>query len=122
MANMGPVRQHKVRCDFASEFLTPAGFVVAADQSFETPEAAAAAAVDSGASVTVICSTDDTYPDLVPAFAKAVKAAKPELKVVMAGFMPDYTDAFKEAGVDAFIHMKANNLQMLQSLTTGEHA
>ena len=85
-------------------------------------EEAAVAAVASGAAVTVICSTDDTYPELVPVFARAVKAAKPELKVIMAGLMPDYTEAFREAGVDDFIHLRANNLQMLQSLIAGEHA
>jgi len=66
--------------------------------------------------VTVLCSTDDTYPDLVPPFAKAVKAASPETVVLLAGFLPDQVEAFKEAGVDDFIHLRANNLELLQTL------
>jgi len=64
----------------------------------------------------VICSTDDTYPELVPAFAKAVKAANPKVQVIMAGLMPDHVEAFKAAGVDEFIHLRANNLQLLSDL------
>jgi methylmalonyl-CoA mutase len=116
MAQMGPVKQHKIRSDFSQEFLKPSGFDLDASGVFDDPEAAAQAAVDAGAAVTVICSTDDTYPDLVPAFAKAVKAAAPDMVVLMAGLMPDHTEAFREAGVDDFIHLRANNLEMLETL------
>jgi methylmalonyl-CoA mutase len=116
MAQMGPVPQHKVRSDFSQEFLKPAGFTIDANQSFDSPEAAAEAVLSSGAVATVICSTDDTYPDLVPAFAKAVKAGAPDTVVLMAGLIPDQTDAFRAAGVDMFIHLKANNLQTLKDL------
>jgi len=116
MAQMGPVPQHKIRSDFSQEFLKPAGFRIDANQAFATPEEAAQAVLDAGAAATVICSTDDTYPDLVPAFAQAVKAASSDTVVLMAGMMPDHTEAFRQAGVDMFIHLKANNLQTLNDL------
>ena len=116
MAQMGPVKQHKIRSDFSQEFLKPTGFELDASQSFDDPEAAASAAVERGAAVTVICSTDDTYPEIVPPFAKAVKAASPDTVVILAGLMPDHTEAFKEAGVDDFIHLRANNLELLETL------
>lgn len=115
-AQMGPVKQHKIRSDFSQEFLKPSGFALDASGIFEDPEAAARAAVERGAAVTVICSTDDTYPDLVPAFAKAVKAASPQTVVLMAGLLPDQTEAFRAAGVDDFIHLRANNLELLETL------
>ena len=116
MAQMGPVKQHKIRSDFSQEFLKPSGFELVASQMFDDPEQAAQAVVERGAAVTVLCSTDDTYPDLVPPFAKAVKAASPETVVLLAGFLPDQVEAFKEAGVDDFIHLRANNLELLQTL------
>lgn len=115
-AQMGPVRQHKIRADFSAEFLRPSGFTLVMADTYTDAEQAAAGAVASGAAATVICSTDDTYPDLVPAFAKAVKAAAPQMLVLMAGMMPDHLDAFKAAGVDEMIHLRANNLQLLTDL------
>lgn len=116
MAQMGPVPQHKVRSDFSLEFLKPAGFRLDASQCFESAEAAAQAVMDAKAAATVICSTDESYPDLVPAFARAVKAGSPDTVVIMAGFLPDQVENFKAAGVDFFIHLKANNLELLTDL------
>ena len=116
MAQMGPVKQHKLRSDFSVEFLKPSGFAIVAEGSYADAESAAAAAVAAGAAATVICSTDDTYPDLVPAFANAVKAANPKIQVLVAGLLPDHVEAFKAAGVDEFIHLRANNLELLSDL------
>ncbi|MDR0902538.1 MAG: acyl-CoA mutase large subunit family protein [Opitutaceae bacterium] len=115
VAKMGPVLQHKARTDFTAGFFATGGFELVAKESFETPEAAAAAAVASGAPIAVLASTDDTYPVLAPAFAKAVKAAKPALKVILAGMPADdtLTAAYKEAGFDDFIHIRANVRGML---------
>ncbi|WFB35592.1 methylmalonyl-CoA mutase family protein [Kiritimatiellota bacterium B12222] len=121
MAQMGPVKQHKIRSDFSQEFLKPSGFTIDASQSFDSAAEAAAAVIAAKAEVTVLCSTDDTYPDLVPEFAKAVKAGSPDTVVLLAGLLPDLTEEFKAAGVDDFIHLKANNLDLLKDLhaTTG---
>lgn len=116
MAQMGPVSQHKIRSDFSQEFLAPSGFTIDASQTFETAAEAAKAVVDSQVAVTVLCSTDETYPNLVPEFAKAVKAGSPETVIILAGLLPKLTDEFKAAGVDYFIHLKANNLDLLNDL------
>lgn len=116
LANMGPVPQHKLRSDFAAEFLAPSGFTILRDHQFDSPEDAADQAVASGALAAVICSTDDTYPELVPVFARRIKEQKPELMVSVAGMLPEHEAAFREAGVDDFIHLRANNLEFLQNL------
>lgn len=118
LAKMGPVLQHKARADFSAGFFAVGGFEPIAKQSFETPEAAAQAAAASGASIAVLCSTDDTYPTLVPAFAKAVKAAKPGVVVVLAGLPADkaVVEQFKKDGIDEFIHVRANVLELLAKL------
>ena len=119
LAKLGPVAQHKARADFATGFFAVGGFEVLAKQSFETPEAAAEAAVASGAQVAVLCSTDDTYPALVPAFAGAVKAVPAAgLTVILAGLPADtaVVASYRAAGIDDFIHVRANVHDFLASL------
>ena len=118
LAKMGPPLQHKARSDFSAGFFATGGFEALAKQSFDTAAVAATAAVASGASVVVLCSTDETYPELVPAFSQAVKAAKPAITVVLAGLPVDaaVVTAFRAAGVDEFIHVRANVPQVLANL------
>ncbi|PIE55357.1 MAG: methylmalonyl-CoA mutase [Dethiosulfovibrio peptidovorans] len=117
LANMGPLKQHKPRADFSSAFMEVAHFEVLRNDGFATPEEAARAAVDSGAQIAVICSTDDTYPDVVPPLAKAIKAARPEMIVLLAGApAPEYKDSYVNAGVDDFIHVKVDCFKVLESL------
>ncbi len=118
LAKMGPVLQHKARADFSAGFFAVGGFESLGKQSFETPEAAAQAAAASGASVVVLCSSDDTYPVLVPAFAKTVKEAKPGMIVVLAGLPADkaVVEQFKAAGIDEFIHVRASVRDLLAKL------
>nr|VFK17628.1 MAG: methylmalonyl-CoA mutase [Candidatus Kentron sp. LPFa] len=115
-ANMGPIPQHKARADFSRGFLEVGGFHVIGNDGFETVEDAARAAKDSGATIVVICSTDKTYPDLVPPLTKLLKDNDPKVTVLLAGYPKDHIDAFKKAGVDDFIFLGANCLGLLQKL------
>lgn len=108
LANMGPVRQHKARADFSTGFFDVGGFEILTNSGFKDVPAAAEAAIASGAEIVVVCSTDDTYPEIVPALTQAIKSAKPQTQVVLAGYPTDFVEAFKAAGVDEFIHIKAN--------------
>ena len=119
LARMGPPKQHKARADFAAGFFAIAGFEVEGRKSFTTAEEAAAAAADSGAAIAVLCSTDDTYPQLAPVFARCVKAARPALIVVLAGHPGEREQEFRTAGFDEFIHLRSNvraTLDQLQRL------
>lgn len=118
LAKIGPVIQHKARADFSAGFFAVGGFEPVAKQSFETAEAAAEAAAASGAPVAVLCSTDDTYPTLVPAFAAALKKASPKTVVVLAGLPAEkeVVEQFKAAGIDEFIHVRASVRDLLAKL------
>lgn len=114
LANMGPIPQHKARADFSAGFFEVAHFEVLRNNGFATVEEAAEAAAKSEAAVAVICSTDDTYPELVPALARAIKAKTPDMMVMLAGApAPEYKAAYTEAGVDDFIHVRSNCLEIL---------
>jgi methylmalonyl-CoA mutase len=117
LCNMGPIPQHKARADFAAGFMEVANFEVLKNDGFATPELAIAAAQASGAAVAVICSTDDTYPELVPVLAKGIKAACPGMKVMLAGApAAEFKPLYDESGVDEYIHVKANCLQILSQI------
>ncbi len=115
-ANMGPLRQHKARADFSRDFLRAGGLDVVYPAGFPTPEEAAKAAAESGCAVSVICSTDDTYPEIVPAYCAALKAIKPDAMVALAGYPAEHVEAFKEAGVDIFIHVRANCYNTVEAI------
>ncbi len=115
-ANMGPLRQHKARADFSRDFLRAGGLDVVYPAGFATPEEAAKAAAESGCAVSVICSTDDTYPEIVPAYCAALKALKPDAMVALAGYPADHVEAFKQAGVDIFIHVRANCYNTVEAI------
>jgi methylmalonyl-CoA mutase len=116
LANMGPIPQHKARADYASGFLQVGGFAIIGNNGFATVAEAAQAALASGAPLVVICSTDETYPELVPPLVESIKAAKPETLVVLAGYPTEHVEAFKAAGVDEFVHVRANVYNTLAQL------
>ena len=118
LAKMGPLAQHKARADFTAGFFAPGGFEMVAKQTFATAAEAAQAAAESGVEIAVLCSTDETYPELVPAFASALKAAKPSVSLVLAGLPADKAvqDAFTSAGVEIFIHLRAPVEETLANL------
>jgi methylmalonyl-CoA mutase len=119
LVRMGPPKQHKARADFAAGFFAIAGFEIDGRKSFATAEEAAGAAAASGAAIAVLCSTDDTYPQLAPVFARRIKAARPALVVVLAGHPGEREQEFRTAGFDEFIHLRSNvraTLAQLQRL------
>ncbi len=117
LANMGPPSQHKARADFSKGFFEVGGFTVESPQGFDHVQDATLAACESGAAVCVICSTDDSYPELVPALATALKEKAPGMLVMVAG-MPaaEHKDRYLAAGVWDFIHIRANCRDILQNI------
>jgi len=114
--NMGPLKQHKARADFSRGFLATGGYEVTSPKGFNTPEDAIAAFAKSGARVAVICSTDDTYPALVPTLVSGLRAQKPDALVLLAGYPTEHLAAFKAAGIYDFIHLRANAAELLAQL------
>lgn len=114
--NMGGLKEYKARADFSRGFLTVGGYDTSAAEAFKTPEAAVAAFAKSKSTVAVICSTDDNYPALVPPLAKGLREAKPNVTILLAGYPQDHVEALKKAGVDEFIHIRADVCETLHKL------
>ena len=116
-ANMGPIPQHKARADFSRGFFEVGAFQVIGNDGFKTVEEAAEAAAKEKADVVVICSTDKTYPELVPPLAKLLKKKIKGVKVFLAGQAPeDMKPIYMEAGVDDFVFMGADCYKILSEL------
>jgi len=108
LCNMGPLKEHKARADFARGFMSVAGYEVISPAGFKTPEEAAEAFAKSEAGLAVICSTDDHYSSLVPALVPMIRAKGPGTILVLAGYPQDKIDTYKAAGIDEFIHIRAD--------------
>ena len=115
LCTMGSLRDYKARADFSRGFLAVGGYEVVLAAGFKTPGEAAEAFAKSGARIAVICSTDENYPALVPPLVKDLRASKPDAIIVLAGYPRDQVEAHKAAGVDEFIHVRADAARTLLS-------
>jgi len=124
LANMGPIPQHKARADFSTSFLqVNNGFQDDEDKPGsrwdKCVEALKAGCDDKGTpyDCAVICSTDATYPEDVPALAPRLKEVLGKGTLFLAGAAPkDMEAVYREAGIDEFISVKANCYDILRML------
>ena len=123
LANMGPIPQHKARAEFSTSFLEVGEFHVHLNDGFQDGEDGSAVEKCIAAlkaepyDVAVICSTDKTYPEIVPALAPKLKEALPNGTIFLAGAAPkEMVEIYKAAGVDDFISVSANCYDILRML------
>lgn len=114
--NIGPVKQHKARADFSRGFFEAGGFEVTYAQGVTEISAGVDAALASGAKVFVLCSTDDTYPELVPQFVKAIKQIDKNALCILAGYPKEQIETHKQSGIDDFIFVGANVVQVINNI------
>lgn len=118
LATMGPVKQHKARADFSRGFFEVAGFDVIYPTPLNSVEEALDAYQKSGAKVVVICSTDETYPEIVPAFTEAFKQKGLNGIIVLAGYPKEHVENFKQLGVNEFIYLGCDSYTLLKKILT----
>ncbi|MCK5087103.1 MAG: hypothetical protein KAQ90_06260, partial [Melioribacteraceae bacterium] len=105
LATMGTLKQFKARADFSRGFFEVGGFDVIYPDGFISTDDAVKAALKSDAQAVVICSTDDTYPELVPKITKRIKSLNTNITVILAGYPKDQIEEHKKNGVDEFIYL-----------------
>jgi len=116
MIPMGPLAFRRARADFVIGFLGAGGIQCEEPSAFKTTEEAIEAVTSVDQKLFVVCSDDPSYPEIVPPIAKAIKAAKKNAVVYVAGYPADAIDSLKESGVDGFIHIKANAIDTLNEI------
>jgi methylmalonyl-CoA mutase len=115
-ANMKPSRFYRGRADWTTGFFEVGGFKVLADTDFETIDEAISAAISSKAKIVVLTSTDETYAELAVFFAEALKKKQPGATLILAGSPGENEQAWREAGIDEFVNISSNALNLLTSL------
>lgn len=113
---MGPLAMRRARADFSHGFLGAGGIQAFEPAAFASVEDATKAAADDSAKLFVLCADDPSYPEIAPAFVEKVRAAKKDALVYVAGYPADSVEALRKAGVDGFIHIKADLLKELTAL------
>ena len=116
VASVGAYSKIKTRQDFVAEFFHMAGFKVIAARGYGSTEEAARVAIASSAPIVVICSTDEAYPDIVPKLTDMVRDANANTIVVVAGFPLNEVEYYRKKGVDDFIHVRADAVEVLTRL------
>ena len=107
----GNLAMRKARAGFATNFFGVAGYEIIDNPGFATPEEGAKAALESGADVVVLCSSDDEYSELTQPVCNLLKGKVKSL--VLAGFPKEMVETYKGYGIDEFIHVKTNALECL---------
>lgn len=117
LANLGPIPSHKARSDFAAGFVEVASFEAIRNDGFQNVEDAVQGAIDSGAEITVICGNDESYKQYAADLAKSLKEKNSKMTILLAG-KPSAVDeeAYRSAGIDDFIHLRANCYEILRKL------
>ncbi len=111
MLTIGNLAMRLARSQFSSNFFACAGYKVFDNLGFDTVEAGVEAAVEAGAEIVVLCSSDDEYAELAPA---AYKALAGRAEFVVAG-MPACMEDLKAVGIDQYVNVKSNVLETLKA-------
>ncbi len=111
MLTIGNLAMRQARAQFSCNFLAAAGYKVIDNLGFETVEKGVDAALEAGADIVVICSSDDEYAEYaIPAFQYLNGRAM----YVVAG-APACSEDLKAAGIENFINVKSNQLETLKA-------
>ena len=118
LANFGSVLEYKGRADFSKGFFEVGGFNVIDPNGVISTDELINGALESAATIVVVCSTDDNYPKIVPSIAKGLKEKNPKLQIILAGYPKDQIEEHKKSGIDDFIFLGADVMTILTSLFT----
>ena len=116
LLNYGSLRDYKARADFSSDFFAVGGFKAERSESFTNYEEIAAKAINSDCNLLVFCSTDEKYLEFVEQSTRLIKQTKPLKTIILAGYPKENIDVYQSAGVDFFIHLRADIVKTLSDL------
>ena len=110
MVTIGNLVWRQARAQFSCNFLASAGYKVMDNLGFASVKEGIDAALEAGADIVVLCSSDDEYAEYaIPAY----KYLNDRALFVVAG-APACADELKAAGIENFIHVKVNQLETLR--------
>lgn len=111
MLTIGNLAMRLARAQFSTNFFGCAGYEIIDNLGFETVQQGVDAALEKGADIVVLCSSDDEYATLAP---EAFKYLDGRAMFVVAGAPACMEDLQKE-GISDFIHVRCNVLDTLKA-------
>ena len=112
-AAFGDLAMRKARAGFAFDFLGIGGFEMEEERSYPGDSEAAESSARSGSDVVVICSSDEEYRDSALRFVREFRNLNRSKVLVLAGNPVDIADSLKQAGLDAFVHLGSDVIDIL---------
>ena len=109
MLTIGNLAMRLARAQFSANFFGCAGYEIIDNIGFNTVKEGIDAAMEKGADVVVLCSSDDEYAQFAP---EAFKELNGRAEFVVAG-APACMDELKAQGIENFIHVRVNVLDTL---------
>ena len=117
MLTYGNLAMRLARSQFSGNFFGCAGYEIIDNLGFDNVEEGVEAALNAKADIVVLCSSDDEYLDAAPI---ALKALKGRALLVVAG-APASMDDLKAQGIEHFIHVRSNVLEVLQGFNKAQN-
>lgn len=109
MLTIGNLAMRLARAQFSANFFGCAGYEIIDNIGFNTVKEGVDAAIEKGADVVVLCSSDDEYATFAP---EAYKELNGRALFVVAG-APACMEDLKAQGIEDFIHVRVNVLDTL---------
>lgn len=109
MLTIGNLAMRLARAQFSGNFFGCAGYEIIDNIGFNSVKEGVDAAVEKGADIVVLCSSDDEYAQYAP---EAFKELNGRALFVVAG-APACMDELKAQGIEDFIHVRVNVLETL---------
>ncbi|MDE5663186.1 MAG: methylmalonyl-CoA mutase small subunit [Muribaculaceae bacterium] len=109
MLTIGNLAMRLARAQFSANFFGCAGYEIIDNIGFNTVKEGVDAAIEKGADVVVLCSSDDEYATFAP---EAYKELNGRAHFVVAG-APACMEDLKAQGIEDFIHVRVNVLDTL---------
>lgn len=110
MLTIGNLAMRLARAQFSTNFFGCAGYEIIDNLGFDTVEQGVDAALAAGADVVVLCSSDEEYATLAP---EAYKYLAGRAEFVVAG-APECMDDLKAQGINDYVHVRCNVLDVLR--------
>lgn len=114
LACLGPLAEHTARATWTRNFFAAGGIEARGDAGAETAQQAAEAFAASGATVAVLCGSDERYGAIGEEAVRALREAGAR-SVYVAGKPGEREEAWRQAGVDRFVHVGVDVLETLRA-------
>ena len=110
MLTIGNLAMRLARAQFSGNFFGCAGYEIIDNLGFNSVEEGVDAALEKGADIVVLCSSDDEYAEYAPA---AFKYLDGRAEFVVAGARACMDD-LKALGINDYVHVRCNVLETLR--------